>query len=77
MFTKMFPQSFMAWWEEEAIINDTTPELIFWRYYIDDEIFKWVGSVKNLHDFMSRINNNNWGIRFTYEYSTTELYFLL
>lgn len=36
----------------------------------------WKGDEKSLHSFMTQLNNNDWGIKFTYEYSPTSVNFL-
>ncbi|XP_053575200.1 DNA helicase B [Bombina bombina] len=46
-----------------------------WRY-IDDLLFVWCGSPTDLIDFVNRLNDNDAGLKFTFEKHHTEINFL-
>lgn len=66
----------MALWENDKLFSSEEPHLLLWHRYIDDAFFLWKGDEGSLCTFMTTLNTNNWGIKFTYEYSTTPVNFL-
>lgn len=64
-FAPSLANLFMAQWEEEAIIHGNWPELIIWKRFIDDAIFLWKGTSDRLESFLSSLDQNNFGIKFT------------
>lgn len=50
--------------------------VLYWGRYIDDIIFVWNGSVDELHQFMSRLNDNQLNIKLTYKWGRKYMDFL-
>ena len=78
MGTKMAPayaNLFMGKLEEK--INDFgKPNIILWKWFIDDIFIIWSGSESEFTTYMSTINQIHRTIKVTYELSETELTFL-
>ncbi|KAM5145534.1 uncharacterized protein ACMZJ9_012885 [Mantella aurantiaca] len=67
---------FMAKWESEEIFQNRPQALALYKRYIDNIIIVWTGSSVGLESFLSQLNNNVYGIKFTSTYSETEVHFL-
>lgn len=52
------------------------PHLLCWRRYIDDVFFLWDGCEDSLKIFLNGLNENDWGVKFTAEYSLLSVDFL-
>lgn len=50
--------------------------IIFYRRFINDLFFIWQRTRDDALDFMRILNNNNWGLKFTVNFSDTNLEFL-
>lgn len=77
-FAPSLANLFMALWENDFLFSREDSRPFFWRLYIDDAIFLWGGrgDVESLHKFMEYLNSNQWGVRFTYQFSTSSIPFL-
>lgn len=75
-FAPSLANLFMALWEDRNIYSHRTKELIFWRRYIDDALFIWKGNAYTLEKFMTNLNCNDWGIRFSYQFSSESVNYL-
>lgn len=71
---------FMGWWEDQIVFVDTydkyTDHILFWGRYIDDVLILWDGDSHLFIEFVSELNINSIGMKFTYEISPVELAFL-
>ena len=78
MGTKMAPpyaNIFMSHIEQQ-ITHKYRQHIILWQRFIDDIIFIWEGSLSLLQEFMAHANAFHNTIKFTFEYSLTEIHFL-
>ncbi|CAJ0968887.1 unnamed protein product [Ranitomeya imitator] len=70
----------LGWWEESEVFGDTFLEeqanIAFWARYIDDVLLFWNGDAVTLTNFVSKLNNNQLGLSFTFEYHKDKLPFL-
>lgn len=66
----------MSQWEEHCIFGVPTPEISLYKRYIDDIIILWNGTVEALETFLSNINNNCYGLKFTGNWDLYEISFL-
>ncbi len=82
MGTKMassFACMFVGKLEEILYQADSNPffsSIISWKRYIDDIFLLWEASVSALLDFLSFLNSNFLGLKFTMNYSRDENQFL-
>lgn len=67
---------FMAKWEEDVVHTDRSPYLAFWARYNSNVLHLWEGTSSQLDEFFSLLNNNDRGIKFTYQASQKEINFL-
>lgn len=71
---------FLGWWEYQLVFTDTngeyTDHILFWGRYIDDVLILWDGDVHLFSQFVSTLNNNQIGMKFTSEVQMREIAFL-
>lgn len=60
-------------WEGETIYKDNHQALLFYKRYIDDVVLLWAGSQMSLEDFLLYLNQNEYGLRFTAEFSLSTI----
>lgn len=78
MGTKMAPayaNIFMAH-IEHSITQQHLEHILLWKRYIDDIFFIWHGTHNSLDEFIHKANTHHPSIKFTFEYSQTEVNFL-
>lgn len=63
-------------WEQETIFNNGNQALTFYKRYIDDGILLWEGSQGDLQSFLQQIIINNYGLKFTAEWSISSINYL-
>ncbi|CAJ0966643.1 unnamed protein product [Ranitomeya imitator] len=70
----------LGWWEDTVVFGDGDavwgPHIQFWGRYIDDILVLWTGDIPTFHSFMESLNDNQLGLRFTYEVGGREISFL-
>lgn len=64
-FTPITANLFMGEWDDKIIFSIKREELIFYKRYIDDLFFIWVGSTESLQQFIQKLNVNNNNIKLT------------
>ncbi|OCT98704.1 hypothetical protein XELAEV_18010935mg, partial [Xenopus laevis] len=77
-FAPSYANLFMGMWEQNNILPKLNKNmgLITWKRYIDDCLFIWKGSEKELTTFLEGLNNNSLNIRLTSNYSSVSVNFL-
>ena len=74
MGTKMAPSYaiiFMAELEKKMLSSWRGTPPLFFRRFIDDILFFWTGTIDELDNFLSHINNQHTHIKFTAEFNAT------
>ncbi|CAJ0947719.1 unnamed protein product [Ranitomeya imitator] len=70
----------LGWWEDTVVFGDGDavwgPHIQFCGRYIDDILVLWTGDIPTFHSFMESLNENQLGLRFTYEVGGREISFL-
>ena len=66
---------YMDYMENQFLKNEQIQPWIWFRY-IDDIIFIWTASEKELHEYLERLNNFHPNLKFTRERSREEINFL-
>lgn len=71
---------YLGWWESPVVFGDETHELTerigLWTRNINDIFIIWQGTKDEFAQFMTLLNDNNCGLRFTLEIHTNHLPFL-
>lgn len=68
---------FLRLWERGIFCTDSLQKNIyFWRWYIDDIMFIWQGTVDDLDQFMKNLNSNDLNINLTYKCGKNNMDFL-
>lgn len=71
---------FLGWWESQTVFSDDlvefTSHILFWGRYIDDILIFWDGTETLFHDFVTVLNSNDIGMRFTSEIHSKSINFL-
>lgn len=70
----------LGWWEATEVFtdereNETSP-ILLWTRYIDDVFVLWQGSETSFRTFVTDLNSNSIGLKFTYEVNEHVLPFL-
>ncbi|XP_056404927.1 uncharacterized protein LOC130296905 [Hyla sarda] len=70
----------LGWWEDNIVFgeeeNQYTSKILYWGRYIDDVFILWKGTEALFKEFVSSLNHNPIGLRFTSESSSVSLPFL-
>ncbi|KAM9325141.1 NACHT, LRR and PYD domains-containing protein 3-like [Gastrophryne carolinensis] len=75
-FAPSLANLFMGLWELIHIYEKGYTCLKVWKRYIDDCLIIWEGDEESFLDFFNSLNENNWGISFTFEKSMEKVHFL-
>lgn len=65
----------LAKWEEEKIYH-WWPEMSLYKRYIDYILLIWEGPQDGLINFLKQLNNSEYGLSFTGEWSMDQIHFL-
>ncbi|KAM9330910.1 coiled-coil domain-containing protein 60 [Gastrophryne carolinensis] len=75
-----YAKLYLGRWEREVWSGDEFADYLChvptWHRYIDDIFLLWTGPLSTLNEFISILNCNNKNLKFTYEWSDTQLNFL-
>lgn len=52
-------------WEEEYVYAMKIPQLKLYRRYIDNLIILWEGTTETFQEFLTKLDNNQYGLTFT------------
>lgn len=63
-------------WELENIYHIPIKALMYYRRYIDDVILLWDGPLVELETFLTCLNDNQYGIKFTAEWRLETINYL-
>ena len=61
---------------ETKLMGIGKPYINLWKRYVDDIFIIWTGNTNSLTTYIHKINSIHPTIKFTFEYSNTELTFL-
>ncbi|CAJ0968672.1 unnamed protein product [Ranitomeya imitator] len=78
-FASSYANLFLGMWERGLFFTKPVAYIegvLFWTRYIDDILFIWQGSERDLLEFVKILNDNNLNIRLTVKYSQTTIDFL-
>lgn len=68
---------FLGWWEDQIVFTEEydryTNHILFWGRYIDDVLILWDGDSHLFLEFVTKLNINLIGMKFTYEINPVEL----
>ncbi|XP_053571737.1 LOW QUALITY PROTEIN: polycystic kidney disease protein 1-like 1 [Bombina bombina] len=69
---------YLGKWEFDQILNsaEINDSISLWLRFIDDVFLLWEDTEMKLIEFMQKLNNNEWNLKFTYTYSKNEITFL-
>uniref|UniRef100_A0A803JQE7 Reverse transcriptase domain-containing protein n=1 Tax=Xenopus tropicalis TaxID=8364 RepID=A0A803JQE7_XENTR len=78
-FAPSYANLYMGWWEESHIFGGDSPFLshvVVYKRYVDDLIFIWKDTESTFSQFVDHLNNNELNLKFTSNFSSTNITFL-